>query len=450
MRSDRLRWRDVRSTTPFRLTVLLGGLFLIGLWATLAFSYFLTARELTARSDRILYARARDLLATPAAALPRRVMAEIRNAAPGFSYFALESEEGELITGNIKVHEPRKLNEPFNVPARANTHGPLRVLTVRARTGETLVLGRDISQIQELRGHLLVILVVSGVCGTLLVLSSAVLLSLAPLRRVRDLAEASRTIAAGAFDHRMPIAGRHDELDQFAATVNLMIEEVAHVVGQVKTATDAIAHDLRTPLTRMRASLNRARQVSEADSECTAHVAQAISELDDVLERFGALLRISELEAAGRRSGLRRLDLAPILTQLAELYEPLAEERGVVLGAVLEPLPALEADRELIVEAIGNLIDNATKFATQQVTLRSRLERDHVIVEVVDDGPGIPPDERGAVLRRFHRARGAAGIEGTGLGLAVVSAIVHLHGFSLEFDDAAPGLIARLSMPARP
>lgn len=446
--AERLRWREVRSTTPFRLTVLLGGLFLTALWATLGFSYVLTAHELTARSDRILFSRARDLLAEDPAHLPARIQSEIANAAVGVSYFALESRDGGFLVGNIRLTARTMVGQPFSVEAKAGAHGPLRLLTVRTNTGEIIVLGRDISQIRDLRERLLAILVVSGVLGTIVVLVAAVLLSRAPLRRVRALERTSRAIAAGDFASRMPIAGRHDELDQFAATVNVMLDEVAHVVAQVKTATDAIAHDLRTPLGRVRAGLADLADSEDVAPPHAAVVDQAVAELDAVIARFGALLRISELEASGRRAGLAPLDLPPLVAQLVELYEPLAEEKGVGLAIEADAAPRVEADRELLFEAIGNLIDNAIKFACTRVVLRIGQQNGQAVLEVVDDGPGIPPEEREAVVRRFHRAEGAAGVEGTGLGLAVVSAIVHLHGFRLELDDAAPGLIARLRMGA--
>lgn len=447
MPSERLRLRDIRATTPFRLSLLLGSLLLGGIVATLVLSYALTARELTARSDRLLVARAAGLLATPPADLPARVRTEIANAPQGFSYFALIGVDGEPVTGNIRLAALPPPGRPFNVDERLGEHGPLRVLAVRTDHGETIILGRDISQIRDLRHRLLLILLTSGSASALAVLAIALLLSLAPLRRVRDLREASRAIAAGDLSRRMPIAGRHDELDQFAATVNLMVEEVAHVVAQVKTATDAIAHDLRTPLTRVRALLHRARQI-EAPAELTALNDRAVADLDAVIDRFAALLRIAELEASERRSGLAPLDMADLLAEIGDLYEPLAEERGVTLTIAGVPV-VVEADRGLLFEAIGNLVDNATKFASSAVTVLTADDGSYV--EVADDGPGIPDDERGAVTRRFHRASGASGVEGTGLGLAVVSAIMHLHGFALELADAHPGLIARIRFyPAAP
>jgi signal transduction histidine kinase len=216
---------------------------------------------------------------------------------------------------------------------------------------------------------------------------------------------------------------------------------VAHVIAQVKTATDAIAHDLRTPLTRVRAALGRLRDGS-LPAESAAAISRAVADLDAVIDRFAALLRLSELEAAGRRAGLSPVALAPLLAELAAMWEPIAEERCIALRLEVVDVPPVEADRELMAEAIGNLIDNAIKYARAAVTIRLLP----AAVEVLDDGPGVPPEEREAVLRRFHRSRGAAGVEGTGLGLAVVSAILRLHGFALTLADAGPGLVARIDL----
>jgi signal transduction histidine kinase len=446
MPSDRLRWRDVRFTTPFRLTLMLGAVFLIVLWATLAVSYVFTAHELAARSDQILLTHARNLLAAPTGKLPDRVRDEIANTTPGLNYFALLGQDGERVIGDTMLSGPPRIGRVYDIAALPGKHGPLRALAVRTGEGETILMARDVSPIHDLRARLLQILLVSGLGGSVMVITAATVFSIAPLRRVRDLERVSRTIAAGALACRMPIAGRHDELDQFASTVNLMLDEVAHVVAQVKSATDAVAHDLRTPLTRVRAVLHRMLKEAPLPNEAQAITERAIEDLDAVVDRFAALLRIAELEASGRRAGMAGMAVAPLLTELADLYEPLAEERGVVLAVDLRSPAEIVGDRELLFEAVGNVLDNAIKFARRQVTLRLSDTDGASHIEVIDDGPGIPDDEREAVLRRFHRASGAAGIEGTGLGLAVVSAILHLHGFGLVFADAQPGLIARIRL----
>jgi signal transduction histidine kinase len=323
------------------------------------------------------------------------------------------------------------------------------LLAVRTAWGETILVGRDISQIGELHNRLLLMLVLSGAVILLSVSATAVALSVKPLRRVRDLQMAACQISAGRLDARMPIAGKGDELDQFAGTVNGMVEEVGRVISQVKGVTDAVAHDLRTPLTRLRTHLHRARRVPDMPQALASLVDQSVAELDLVLERFTALLRIAELEASGRRKGFEIVDLAQLVANARELFEPLAEERGITLTFGTVVSARIRADEKLMFEAVSNLIDNAIKFAPEgghvEISVRQNVEA--VTVDVRDDGPGIPPDQRAAVLRRFHRGSDVGSIPGSGLGLSVVAAIIHLHGFSLDFEDAGPGLIARITMP---
>lgn len=450
MPPDPLRWRDIRTTTPFRLSLVFGAIFLLGLWATLTINYLLTARELTARSDRILAVRAKTLLAEPTASLRQRIAQEIASAAPGISYYAALGRDGKPIIGNISLSTKPSVDQTIDSPAVPGKHGPLRLLAVRNPAGDTIIVGRDISQIESLRMRLLEILIASGIGGTVFVLAASVLLSMSPLRRIGELDRVSRAIAAGAFQNRMPIAGRGDELDQFAATVNRMLDEIAFVIDQVKLATDAIAHDLRTPLTRVRAALDRSRQDDSPGSTRAITVEQALIDLDNVLDRFAGLLRISEIEASGRRAAMRHLDLAPLIAELVDLYQPLANERSICLEAAIATVPPVFADRELLFEALANLVDNAIKFARSRIDVSVTADRDHVTVAIQDDGPGIPVHQRRAVLQRFHRIGGASVGDSTGLGLAVVGSILHLHGADLEFGDANPGLIAAIRLPLLP
>ena len=446
MPADRLRFRDVRRTSAFRLTVVLGAVFATGVLILLGLVYGLTSRQLIARSDQILRAEAIHLHALSPADLPRRLTSEVANA-NGFNYLELISASGEKIVGNIAVSPGISKGRPIELHGGA---APLRLLAVRTASGETIIVARDISQVQSLRRRILVILAVSGVvilCGAA---AAAVLLARQPLRRVRDLQLAARQIATGRFDIRMPIAGYHDELDQFAETANVMVEEIGRVIAQVRGVTDAIAHDLRTPLTRVRATLGRAAALAQGSPEHPALALRAIVDLDIVLGRFTALLRIAEIEAGARRSGFALVDLASLVAGVYALYEPLAEERGVAFRLDAQRDPTIEGDEQLLFEAISNLVDNAIKFTRTQVDMAIRTEGKDTVVEIADDGPGIPIQDRAAVLRRFHRGANAQAQPGSGLGLSVVAAIAHLHGHRLEFLDGQPGLIARLVMPRPP
>lgn len=449
MLSERLHFRDIRRISTFRLTLSLGLVFTIGVLVLLAGIYAMTTGELTARSDRILWAEAHRLLAGTPAALPSRVKARLRQSPPGLDYFGLIARNGDVVAGNVTLPTGLQIDRPADVETLPDQQGPVRLLAVRTAWGETILVGRDISQIRDLHRLLLLILILSGALILLSVSATAVALSVKPLRRVRDLQMAARQISAGRLDARMPIAGQGDELDQFAETVNGMVEEVGRVVAQVKGVTDAVAHDLRTPLTRLRTHLHRSRRVPEIPPPLASLLDQSVAELDLVLDRFTALLRISELEASGRRSGFEAVNLALLASNVRELFEPLAEERGITL-TIGDLVPAkVRADENLMFEAMSNLIDNAIKFAPSggHVEISVRQSAEAVIIDVRDDGPGIPPDQRAAVLRRFHRGSDVGTIPGSGLGLSVVAAIMHLHGFSLDFEEASPGLIARITMP---
>jgi signal transduction histidine kinase len=446
MLSDRLRIRDIRNTSTFRLTVLFGLVFAVGVTALLGLIYGLSARELTSRSDRILRLEAALLEAVPPEALPERIRTEIARSASGLNYFELQTSDGERIAGNITVSPEIAVDRPRDMPPGAEGDRPIRLLAIRMSTGETLLIGRDITPIVDLRKRVLAILVWSGLAIALAVLVSGIALSLAPLRRVRDLQRTSREIAAGDMEARMPLMGRGDELDLFAGTVNSMVEEVGRVIAQVKGVTDAVAHDLRTPLTRVRSQLYRVRQAPGVETQTAAMIEAATQDLDVVLERFAALLRISELEASGRRAGFGTIDLDALIESIRDLYDPLAEDRAVTLDFVRSGGACVRGDGKLLFEALSNLVDNAIKFVPVggRVLIALAGEAGAPVIEVRDDGRGIAVDERRAVLRRFHRGADAGDVPGSGLGLSVVAAIVHLHGFVLEFDDGNPGLIVRI------
>lgn len=263
-----------------------------------------------------------------------------------------------------------------------------------------------------------------------------------PLRRIRAIQASAEAIVAGDLTRRLPLSDRRDELDMLAAIVNAMLERIERLMHEVKGVCDNIAHDLRTPLTRLRAQLYRIQQQADEGSTLAVQLDSVLGEADTLMARFRGLLRISELEDRQRRSGFVQLDPVPLLQELHDFYLPLAEEGELTFELQMpESLPGLNGDRALLFEAVANLLSNSIKFTPPggQVILRGVNDAGHTRIEVLDSGPGIAPAEREAVFQRFYRAEGGNPQSGFGLGLSIVAAIISLHGFTLEVGDSELG-----------
>ncbi len=435
----RALWR----TTTFRLTVLYGLLFALGTLALLGMVYLQSAVYLTRRVDGILNTEADGLARSPRAGLRQRVKEELLLNGDKTNIFALFAADGSWMAGNL-ASMPRGLRTdgaPLEIPATAGFPISARVVARRLPSGEALVVGRDVSQLQEMRTIIASALIWSGISILIVGLACGTALSIGPLRRLRSLQAAAHDIALGDLKRRMPAGQRRDELDMFATTVNNMMDEVERLMSEVKGATETIAHDLLTPLSRATIDLRRIQLSPNVSPDEVAHVAAGLHEL---LDRFRAILRIAELDAGQRRAGFSRIDLAEVIAPIEDLFQPLAEAGGVRLLMGGGPSAFVEADRKLLFEAVCNLVDNAIKFAGRGSTVRVRLGDDPATPRIIvqDDGPGIPADKRAAVLQRFYRADRNRPIPGSGLGLSVVAAIVRLHGFELTLEDADPGLRA--------
>ncbi|MFT4197807.1 MAG: HAMP domain-containing sensor histidine kinase [Pseudoxanthomonas sp.] len=319
--------------------------------------------------------------------------------------------------------------------------GSCSVLAMRTADGQLLVLARRGAPVLAVN-HIILNALVWGVLLTVLPgLLGWHLLRQRPLRRIGAIQAQVERIAAGELGQRLPLSARRDELDMLASIVNAMLERIEQLMGEVKSSSDAIAHDLRTPLTRLRAHLYRLRQQA-GDAAGAPALDQALAETDGLLDRFRALLRISELEDHQRRSNFAVFDPRSLLEELHGFCAPLAEEKGLALGLRLDrALPAVTGDRGLLFEALGNLLGNAIKFtpAGGRVELVAEEVDGATRIGVHDSGPGIPAGEREAVLRRFYRSAQGGPREGFGLGLSIVAAIAALHGFALEVRDSPLG-----------
>ncbi|MDE2441951.1 MAG: HAMP domain-containing histidine kinase [Betaproteobacteria bacterium] len=450
MPAERLHLRNIHNTSTFRLTILLGSSAMVGILLLLLLIYSLTAQELNARNDRILRSEAERLLLAPESSLPTKIAMQLSHNTSDLNYIALLSPNGEFLSGNLREVLSLPIGQPTERASLITIDNPLRLLAIKTYSGKILIVGRDISPLVNLRSRIITILAYSGLIIVLFFLVAGFASSIGPLRRVDRLQQVARTIAQGRLDARMPVQDRGDELDLLAATVNYMIEEVERTVSQIKAVTDAAAHDLRTPLTRARNQLYRISRQADLDEMTVTHIENAMAELDSVVARFAALMRISELETVRQTAGFASVSLAVLATSVAELYEPLAEDRGITFLFDADPAAFVFGDEKLLFEAVSNLVDNAIKFAPPggRVALHVATGDGHSCVEVRDDGPGIATDKRTIVLRRFDRGSAPADVPGSGLGLSIVSAIVQLHHFSLEMDTGSPGLIVRIVAPS--
>lgn len=318
--------------------------------------------------------------------------------------------------------------------------------------GGHLLVGLDTG---DLGGIVRTIDVALGV-ALALILALAVVASVMVTRRtvgrIESINATSRAIMQSGLGRRIELRGTHDEWDELAANLNSMLDRIEALMEQVKQVTDNIAHDLRTPLSRIRGRLERAYGKPRIGDEDQSLIADSLGDLDGVLGMFASLMRISQIEASDRNSALHLVDLAPIASEVAELFDAAAEEAGVRLVTATDARVDVLGDRDLLFDALANLVDNAIKHGRQggRVKLEVRNSDDGALVTVTDDGPGIPAEKRGRVFDRLYRLERSRAAPGNGLGLSLVAAVAHLHAARIEMADNRPGLKLQLRFPPLP
>ncbi|MBX6747179.1 MAG: HAMP domain-containing histidine kinase, partial [Acetobacteraceae bacterium] len=312
--------------------------------------------------------------------------------------------------------------------------------------GLRLLIGRDETERQQLRRLITEGVVWASGAVIIFALVGAWLLRQALQRRMRPAFDTTLAIAGGDLSSRVALSGRGDEFDRLAATMNTMLDRIGTLMEGVRGVSDAIAHDLRTPIARARAKLEDAladagEPVTAEGAALRAAVEQGIADLDGISRIFQALLRIAEAEAGARRAAFAPLDLVPVLADAAEIYEATAEARGQHLVTDLPQELDIVGDRDLLLQAVANLLDNAIKFTPPGGTVRlsARAAPGMAEVAVTDNGPGLSPEDRAHAGERFFRADKARATPGSGLGLSLVQAVAHLHSGELVLEDAMPG-----------
>jgi signal transduction histidine kinase len=355
------------------------------------------------------------------------------------------------LAGSMKEWPPALAKESAGWYSIAAGDGHLlRVDVVALPDGLRLLVGKDID---DLRGFaakidtaialaLLMIFILAGVV--------TVYASRRTVGRIESINAISRSIMQSDLGQRIPLRGTRDEWDRLAQNLNLMLDRIETLMGEVKQATDNVAHDLRTPLTRMRGRLEKASGRPREGDNDQALIGDTLAELDRVLTMFASLTRISQIEAKDRTAVFRTVNLADIAGEVVELFDAAAEHEHVTLTAAGVPTAFVIGDRDLLFDAVANLVDNAIKHGREAGRVRvevTRTEGGGAIIAVTDDGPGIPDHERQHVLKRFYRLERSRSMPGNGLGLSLVAAVAHLHGADIEMSDNAPGLSIRLKFP---
>ncbi len=453
-------------TTAFRLTLVY--LTVFALFAAFLLGYFaLNTRrliteqivstvdtEIAGLTDQYNQAGIRRLL----------VIVDVRSHQPGSSLYLVTTPTGEGLAGNVGSLEPgtieksgwtetayRRLEEP-----ESTEHLALARIT-ELPGGFRLLVGRDLEERERLFGIVAIagrwsvaIVVVLGLAGGFFV-------SRRVLKRVDAMTDTAQTIMAGDLAGRLPVAGTNDELDRLASNLNVMLERIESLMHGLKEVSDNVAHDLKTPLTRLRNRCEAALRTAKSDADYRAALEATLEESDGLIRTFDALLMIARAESGEPRAGMTEFDAAEIARGVSELYEPLADEKGLSLRVEAAAPTPVKGNRELVSQALANLLDNAIKYAASrpksanevpaEIVVTAGAEGDRILLTVRDSGPGIPESDRSRVIERFVRLEQSRSQPGLGLGLSLASAVARLHGGELRLEDNAPGLKAVLSLP---
>lgn len=447
-------------TSTFRLAALYLILFALSVSALLGYVYLNTAVLLERQTDETIKAEVQALADQYRMRGLRGIIETIerRSSDDTGAVYLLANENGDRVAGNLTKlpdlpdDETSWVEFPLEVDKGQNHERHMARAFHADLAGEfELVVGRDVEALRQFANIIRSTIYYSLAIALVLGLGGGLLMSRNFLRRVDAITEASRTIMDGNMSGRMPVQGSDDELDRLALALNEMLDQIESLMAAMKEVSSNVAHDLKTPLTRIKARVEAALR-SNSENEYRAALESTVSDSDRLLETFNALLSIARAEAGQSRSGLVVIDAAAIIADVAELYEVMAEEEGGTLKSDVQPGLMVMGDRQLLAQALTNLIDNALKYGardgeTPQITVTGRREDDKVTITVADKGTGIPEEDRGRVTERFVRLDASRSRPGNGLGLSLVSGVMKLHKGALILEDNHPGLAAKLVLP---
>lgn len=354
---------------------------------------------------------------------------------------------GNLATDRQLAAAPEGLAERRVIRQGHDTPG--RLLTHRFADGSVLIVGRDLQDQRDLERMILTALAVGGAIALCLALGGAWLVRTQLQRQLLAIHRTTAEVATGRLDQRIAVGRSRGEFAVVAHDVNRMLDEIERLMHTVRNVSNAIAHDLRTPLARIRAALEDALRSPPPHEPLPESAQYAIDELDGLSAMVEKLLQIAEAEAGVRRQRFDLLPLGEVLGDLVELYQPAAENQDMRLSLDVQGQPQVLADRDLLASVMANLLDNALKYAGAGAHIRvnSHLRPEQVVIEVADNGPGMPAEALGRATERFFRGDASRSRRGNGLGLSIVAAVVALHRGTLHLEDAQPGLRVVIALP---
>jgi signal transduction histidine kinase len=442
----------LRSVT-FRLALIYVFLFGASVTVLLGFIYWSTAAYMSEQTEATIEAEIRGLAEryrlTSLDGLVRSIKERIENNPFSSTIYLLTNERFDRVAGNLDRWPMEKRDEDGWIEfALEQVGGDGARHGARARTfvltGDFhLLVGRDMYDLRATQALIVRTLAWGVAITALLALAGAVMMSRTTAKRLEAINATSRRIMRGDLSQRVPTRGTQDEFDQLAGNLNGMLDQIQQLMDGVRHVSDNIAHDLKTPLTRLR---SRLEDLSESERRDPEQVDQALAEADGLLATFNALLRIARIEAGARREAFSEVSLKNVVEDATELYEALAEDKGQTLRLSASVAPVMLGDRDLLFQAVANLLDNAIKYTpTGGLVELSLTQGDSgARIRVADSGPGIPDKEHARVLERFVRLEDSRTTPGNGLGLSLVAAVAKLHGAQVRFEDAQPGLVVDL------
>ena len=451
-------------TTAFKLTLVY--LVVFALFAVSLLAYFawntrrLVNEQITATVDAEIVGLAEQF---NAGGIRRLVLiVDTRARRPGSSLYLVTTSAGEGLAGNVGSLPSGLLERPGWIETEyrrleetdvSSHHALVRIIQLPG--GFRLLVGRDLDERERLYDVVIsagrwsaAIVVVLGLAGGFFVARRV-------LKRVDAMTATTQKIMGGDLAGRLPVTGSDDELDRLAVNLNAMLERIEALMHGLKEVSDNIAHDLKTPLTRLRNRCEEALRTAKSDDEFRDALESTIEESDDLIKTFNALLMIARAESGQARDNMSDFDAVEVARGVGELYEPLAEEKGIALTVDAPSAVPVRGNRELVSQALANLIDNAIKYAddkdsgaeSSSIAIGAAAEGDLVLLTVSDRGPGIPEQMRERVVERFVRLEQSRSVPGSGLGLSLASAVARLHGGELRLEDNRPGLRASIVLP---